>query len=72
MIKTQCNNKQHSYVGAAEARLRMPLVSSVAVVPVPASAWPITDAVRTHVMAAQLKRTTDVFPSGTRGTDPPV
>jgi hypothetical protein len=66
VIKTNCN-KQRSYVGAAEARLRMP-----AVLPVPAAAWPITDAVRTHVMAAQLKRTTDVFPSGTRGTDPPV
>jgi hypothetical protein len=65
--KTQCNYKQRSYVGAAEARLPMS-----AVVPVPAAAWPITDAVRTHVMAAQLKRTTDVFPSETRGTDPPV
>jgi hypothetical protein len=44
----------------------------VAVVPVAAAVWQLTDAVRPHVMAAQLKRTTDVFPSSTRGMDPPV
>jgi hypothetical protein len=54
-----------SYVGRTEAPFGLSAV-------VPAAAWPITDAVRPHVMAAQLKRTTDVFPSGTRGTDPPV
>jgi hypothetical protein len=59
-----------SYVGRTEAPFGALLNVQVAVVP--ASAWPITDAVRPHVMAAQLKRTTDVFPSGTRGTDPPV
>ena len=42
------------------------------VVPVPAAVWQLTDAVRPHVMAAQLKRTTDVFPSRIRGMDPPV
>ena len=62
MIKTNL-----SYVGNTEA-----LFGLSAVLPVPAAAWPITDAVRPHVMAAQLKRSTDVFPSGTRGTDPPV
>jgi hypothetical protein len=59
VIKTNC-----SYVGT-EALFGLPVV-------LPTAAWPITDAVRPHVMAAQLKRSTDVFPSGTRGTDPPV
>jgi hypothetical protein len=61
-----------SYVGRTEACFGALLDVQVAVLPAPASAWPITDAVRPHVMAAQPKRTTDVFPSGTRGTDPPV
>jgi hypothetical protein len=58
-------------IGAAGAAFRTYFVLPVAVVPVPAAAWPINDAVRPHVMAAQLKRTTDVT-SGTRGMDPPV
>jgi hypothetical protein len=41
-------------------------------VPAAAAAWQLTDAVRPHVMAKQLKRTTDVFPSRFRGMDPPV
>jgi hypothetical protein len=69
VIKTNC-----SYVGGPEAHFRMPAVlpGSAAAPLVAAAAWPITDAVRAHVTAAQLKRSIDVFPSGTRGTDPPV
>jgi hypothetical protein len=55
----------NSYVGAAGARL--PLSAAA-----PTAGWPLSDAVRPHVMAKQLKRTTDVFPSSTRGMDPPV
>ncbi|HEY2832096.1 MAG TPA: hypothetical protein VGJ14_06700 [Sporichthyaceae bacterium] len=57
----------NSYVGTAGARLPM-----AAAVPAAAAAWQLTDAVRPHVMAKQLKRTTDVFPSRFRGMDPPV
>jgi hypothetical protein len=43
-----------------------------AVAPTAAAAWQLTDAVRPHVMATQLKRSTDFFPSRSRGMDPPV
>jgi hypothetical protein len=55
-----------TYVVINEARF------GASVKPVAAAAWQLTDAVRPHVMAAQLKRATDVFPSSTRGMDPPV
>jgi hypothetical protein len=57
----------NGYVANAGARYCAP-----AVVPTAAAAWPLSDAVRPHVMAKQLKRTTDVFPSRFRGMDPPV
>lgn len=57
----------NSYVGTAGARRPM-----TAVAPTAAAAWPLSDAVRPHVMAKQLKRSTDVFPSRFRGMDPPV
>jgi len=57
----------NSYVGTAGARFPM-----IAAAPTAVAAWPLTDAVRPHVMAKQLKRSTDVFPSRFRGMDPPV
>jgi hypothetical protein len=55
----------NSYVATAGARFPMTAVSV-------AAAWQPTDAVRPHVMADELKRTSDVFPSRFRGMDPPV
>ena len=59
------NTGNGSYGATNGACFRMPA-------PMAAAAWLLTDAVRPHVEAAQLKRTTDVFPSRIRGTDPPV
>jgi hypothetical protein len=64
------NTGNGSYGVTNGACFRASLNVPVAVVP---AAWQLTDAAeRPHVMAAQLKRTTDVFPSSIRGTDPPV
>ena len=63
------NTGNGSYGATNGACFRTP-----AYVPMAAAAWQLTDAAeRPHVMAvAQLKRSTDVFPSSIRGTDPPV
>jgi hypothetical protein len=61
------NTGNGSYGATSGACFRLP-----AIAPMAAANWPLADAVRPHVEAAQLKRTTDVFPSRIRGTDPPV